>query len=166
MKFLNIRKISQNLPTGKRVFFHAVGQTDRQTDLKKLAVVFIATLRMHLRYWMVISSGVLVENSFFFSVIFDSLSKYLFSVQDEVIKPTPVSYPCSRWHTKSVCGPTFKNRQRFSTSLLFVVGINTARALLVKHWRYSSTLSLASSLDGGGRSAPTPDHFIPGKYTR
>jgi hypothetical protein len=30
-------------------------------------------------------------------------------------------------------------------------------------WRYSSTLSLTSALDGGGRSTPHPGHFTRGK---
>ena len=30
-------------------------------------------------------------------------------------------------------------------------------------WRYSSTLSLTSALDGGGWSTPRPGRFTPGK---
>jgi len=43
--------------------------------MMKLMVAFFATLRIHLRYLMVMSSGVLVDTSIFFSVIFDSLPK-------------------------------------------------------------------------------------------
>jgi len=40
--------------------------------MMKLIVVFFATLRMHVRYLMIMSSGVHVETRIFFSVIFDS----------------------------------------------------------------------------------------------
>jgi hypothetical protein len=35
-----------------------------------------------------------------------------------------------------------------------------------EEWRYSSTVSLTSALDGGGWSTPRPGRFIPGKETR
>jgi hypothetical protein len=37
---------------------------------------------------------------------------------------------------------------------------------LEREWRYSSTLSLTSALDGGGWSTPRPGCFTPGKETR
>ena len=66
-------KIKQNLSTGKWVV--SGGRTHWQTDMTKLTVAFTATLRMHLRCWMAVPSGVLVETSILFSAIFDSVSK-------------------------------------------------------------------------------------------
>lgn len=67
----------------------------------KLMASFFATLRIHLRYLMVMSLGDLVGTTIFFSVFFDSLSKcptvlsFFILFETEVTKHKPVPYLCS-----------------------------------------------------------------------
>jgi hypothetical protein len=41
--------------------------------------------------------------------------------------------------------------------------VEQAMKAQIREWRYSSTLSLTSALDGGGWSTPHPSRFTPGK---
>jgi len=73
IKFLSI-KYHRSVCTGKRAA--SPGRANWQADMTKLIIVFFATQRMHLRYLIVMSSGVHFEIKIFFSVIIHPLLKW------------------------------------------------------------------------------------------